>query len=296
VTQADPVSGTGTPVPLADRLKAAAQHLLPKRALSSLMYRLTRIAWAPWKDRQIDWFVRHYGVDMDIAELPDAADYTDFNHFFTRALKPGARPLPEPPDAVACPVDGTLADLGTVSAGRMLQAKRHDFSLQALLGSDADFAARLEGGHFVTLYLSPRDYHRIHMPLAGELARTVHIPGDRFAVNDYTARAVPGLYARNERVAALFETAAGPMALVLVGALNVGSIDTAWPRGEWLAPGEADPRTAAQRSLQRGEEMGRFNMGSTVIAVFAPGRVELAATLAEGQAVQMGQIIGTITP
>ena len=211
-----------------DHLRNLPQHLLPQRLLTRLVYRLARIR-TPWlKDALIRHFARRFRVKLDEAQESDPRAYTDFNAFFTRALKPGARPVAPGDWAVCCPVDGAVSQIGVADADTLLQAKGRSFSLTALLGGDPERARPFQGGVFATLYLSPRDYHRIHLPLAGRLREMVHIPGKLFSVSPLTTRIVPELFARNERVAALFDTPAGPMALVLVGAINVASIETVW--------------------------------------------------------------------
>ncbi len=278
-----------------DRLFAALQYPLPHHLLSRLMQRATRLRWRWFKDLVIARFIAHFGVDLADAVESDRHAYPHFNAFFTRALVPGARPLARAPEALASPVDGTVSELGRIEQGQLLQAKGHRFSVGALLGSEAA-ADAFEGGSFVTLYLSPRDYHRIHMPRAGRLQSMTHIGGRLFSVNPATTRAVPGLFARNERVACLFQTDAGPMALVLVGALFVGSIETVWSgvvtpptrRGvHRTAYGEDGPR------LERGAEMGRFNMGSTVI-LLQGAAVHWQERLAPAVAVRMGQLLGRL--
>lgn len=280
---------------LADRLKAALQYPLPQHAISRVTHWLTRIEHPGFKNWFIRRFVQHFGVDMREAAEPDPTAYPNFNAFFTRALRTGARPLAEEKSTVACPVDGRVSQAGAIQAGRIFQAKGQDFSASELLGGDAGLAAAFAGGIFATLYLSPRDYHRIHMPLEGSLRQMRHVPGRLFSVNPPTTRAVPRLFARNERVAAVFDTVAGPMAVVMVGALNVGSIETVWageitpPRGralrDWRYPDN-------EVVLKKGAELGRFNMGSTVILLFGAGRVCWEPTLIADATLRMGQRIG----
>ncbi|NML14338.1 archaetidylserine decarboxylase [Azohydromonas caseinilytica] len=253
-----------------DRLSVLIQYLLPKQAMTVFAGRVASWEGGAATTRIIRWFVRRYGVDMSEAVNPDIASYRSFNEFFTRALKPGARPL-----AVAdliCPVDGAVSQFGAIERGRIFQAKGHDYSATALLGGDEALARTFEGGSFATLYLSPKDYHRIHMPCDGRLVRMVHVPGELFSVNPVTARGVPGLFARNERVVCVFDGAHGPWVLVLVGATIVGSMATVWhgvvnpPR-----PGrvrEWNYRDGAPIELKQGQEMGRFLLGSTVVMLF----------------------------
>ena len=278
---------------LADRLKAAALYALPHHLLSALMHRATRVRAAGFKNRQIRWFIRRYGVDMALAEQPDPLAYPHFNAFFTRALKPQARALSA--HDVTCPADGHVSRFGAVLDDSLIQAKGRAFSLTRLLGGDAARAAPFRGGHFATVYLSPRDYHRVHMPMAGTLREMVHVPGRLFSVNPSSARAVPNLFARNERVVCMFDTARGPMAVVLVGAVFVGSIELVWAGQVAPAPGPQvttwryAPGGAAATVLDKGQEMGRFNMGSTVIVVLPPGPVRWCDGLAPGAPVTMGQ-------
>lgn len=281
-----------------DRLLCLPQHLLPQHALSRLVGRLAESR-NPWvKDRFIGWFARRYGVDLGEAAQPDPRAYPDFNSFFTRALRPAARPLPEPPGAVACPVDGVVSQAGAATGGRLLQAKGHEYTVEALLGGEPRLAAPFQGGSFATLYLSPRDYHRIHMPLDGRLVTMLHVPGRLFSVNPLTARGVPRLFARNERVVTLFETAAGPMAVVLVGAVIVASIETVWagivtpPSGREIRRWDYPP---GEVKLARGAELGRFRLGSTVIVLFGPDAVTLESSLASGAEVRMGQPLGWLS-
>ncbi|HNR83801.1 MAG TPA: archaetidylserine decarboxylase [Ottowia sp.] len=269
------------------------QYLLPKRWLTRLAGRAAGARLGDLTHAAIRRFVARYGVDMSEAADPRIESYASFNDFFTRALKPGARPL-----AAAdylCPVDGAISQFGAIERDQIFQAKGHAYSTTALLGGDARLAAEFEHGQFATLYLSPRDYHRIHMPCAGRLRTMVHVPGDLFSVNPVTARGVPGLFARNERVVCAFDTARGPLALVLVGATIVGSMATAWhgvvnpPRPGRIRRWSYDePRI----ELQRGEEMGRFLLGSTVVLLWPHGTLRFAPDWAPGGAVRMGQALG----
>ncbi|MFW9621600.1 MAG: archaetidylserine decarboxylase, partial [Macromonas sp.] len=253
---------------MSDRLAVLPQYVLPKRALTQFAGALARRSLGDFTQYKIRRFVARYGVDMSEAAEPDLTRYLSFNDFFTRALKPGVRPLAQA-DFV-CPVDGRISQLGAIDGERLLQAKGHVYSTTALLGGDAAEAARYRDGSFATIYLSPRDYHRIHMPCAGRLRSMVYVPGDLFSVNPTTARGVPGLFARNERVVCLFDGAHGPFALVLVGATIVGSMATVWhgvvnpPRARHIRRWDY---TAQQPpiELQAGDEMGRFLLGSTVV-------------------------------
>ena len=279
---------------MSDRLAVLPQYLLPKQALTALAGRLASARGGAATTGAIRWFVGRYGVNMDEAENPDIAAYPTFNEFFTRPLKPGARPLADA--RLVCPVDGAVSQFGPIDADRIFQAKGHRYTTTALVGGDAALGARFEDGKFATLYLSPRDYHRIHMPCAGRLVRMIHVPGDLFSVNPTTARGVPGLFARNERVVCVFESEWGPFVLVLVGATVVGSMATVWhgvvnpPRPgkvrEWAY--EADAVT-----LARGAEMGRFLLGSTVVLLFPRSfgatPVRFNPTWVAGRSIRMGE-------
>ena len=287
-----------TPATLGDRLRNLPQYLWPQRLLTRLTYRLTR-ARLPWfKNALIRGFARRFRVDLGEALEPDARAYPDFNAFFTRSLKPGARPLAPGDRVVCCPVDGAVSQIGVADDNRLLQAKGRTFSLAALLGGDPERARPFRGGAFATLYLSPRDYHRIHMPLAGRLREMVHVPGKLFSVSPLTTRVVPELFARNERVAALFDTPAGPMAVVLVGAINVASIETVWagaitpPLGKTVRRWSYPPNGEGAVRLDKGAELGRFNMGSTVILLFGRDAVRWEPAIRAGATVRMGQSLG----
>ena len=287
--------------PLRARLFVAMQHLLPQHFLSRQVHRLARSRVKPVKNALIGAFVRHFHPDMSDAADPEPRDYPSFNAFFTRSLRPGSRPCDPDPRALACPVDGTVSQIGRLDGLRMLQAKGHDYSVEALLGGASAWTQRLAGGSFATLYLAPYNYHRIHMPAAGTLSGAWFIPGKLFSVNAVTAAAVPGLFARNERVVCAFEEGALAFALALVGALFVGSIATVW-HGD-VTP--CSPRRAAElpldtgrapTRLDRGAELGRFNMGSTVILLLPPGAAEWLPELQPGTPVRVGQTIARLRP
>jgi phosphatidylserine decarboxylase len=278
------------PTPVSDRLKVLPQYLLPKRALTAYAgWRATR-EWGERTTRLIADFVAKYGVDMSEAADPDVASYASFNAFFTRALKPGARPIAAAD--LVCPVDGAVSQFGAIRRNQILQAKGHDYSTTALVGGDAALAAHFEDGHFATIYLSPKDYHRIHMPCDGRLLRMIHVPGDLFSVNPLTARGVPGLFARNERVVCVFESARGPFVLTLVGATIVGSMATVWhgvvnpPRVGRLREWRYDDREIV---LKQGDEMGRFMLGSTVVLLFPKAPLHFAAGWAPARPVRLGE-------
>jgi phosphatidylserine decarboxylase len=271
------------------------QYLLPHHLLSSLVLRATRIRWRPFKDLLIRTFIYHFRVDMTEARESGPRAYSCFNAFFTRSLREDARPISKQKDAVICPVDGTLSQLGTIDGGRIVQAKGHDYSLSELLGGPGDWEKQLDGGLFATIYLSPRDYHRIHMPVGGTLSEMVHVPGRLFSVSPITTALVPRLFGRNERLLCLFESESGPMALILVGAIFVGSMETVWA-GRVTPENRRKPRQTyagkASIRLDKGAEMGRFNMGSTVILLFGPGKVAWDPRLKPGDSLRMGEPIG----
>jgi phosphatidylserine decarboxylase len=291
---------TSTADSLLDKLKSWPLALLPHQELSRIVRRATRWRTVWWKNLLIRIFTRHFGVDLTEAEIGRPEDFPDFNSFFTRALRPGVRQMPQDNQAIACPVDGSISELGAIRDGRLIQAKGREYSLETLLGGDANRAAPFRNGKFITLYLSPRDYHRIHMPVAGRLRETCYVPGRLFSVAPHTTRAIPGLFTRNERVCALFETAAGPMAMVLVGAIFVSCIETVWegivnPKlGRALAVRDFPDTGVAQIALQQGDEMGRFNMGSTVILLYGHDRVDWLDNLQAGKTVQLGDVLGQI--
>ena len=284
---------------LTDRLKSWPLLVLPHHLLSSIVRAVTRWRVDWFKNLIISAFIRHFRVDMSEATDSSPEHYPDFNSFFTRSLKPGVRPQPDMPDAIASPVDGRISQLGTISDGCLLQAKGRDFSLIDLLGGDAERAQAFQGGKFATLYLSPRDYHRIHMPCDGRLMETVFIPGRLFSVAPHTTRTIPNLFTRNERLVALFETSSGPMAMILVGAIFVACMETVWegviqPSRQGIRIRTFNTSNAEKIRLQRGDEMGRFNMGSTVILLYGPEQADWNPDLAAGQPLRVGQTMGNV--
>ncbi|HEX5840962.1 MAG TPA: archaetidylserine decarboxylase [Pseudomonas sp.] len=277
-----------------DRLFILSQYLLPHHLLSRLIGCAAECRAGWFKNRLIGWFAKQYQVNMSEAQIEDLTAFAHFNDFFTRALKDGARPLDPTPGAVLCPADGAVSQLGKIEHGRIFQAKGHSFSLVELLGGDSERAAPFMGGEFATIYLSPKDYHRVHMPLAGTLKEMVYVPGRLFSVNQTTAENVPELFARNERVVCLFDTERGPMAVVLVGAMIVASIETVWaglvtPPKRTLKSVRYDEAARAPVVLEKGAELGRFKLGSTAIVLFGAEQVQWAAELAANSSVQMGQ-------
>ncbi|WP_076999715.1 archaetidylserine decarboxylase [Variovorax sp. KK3] len=274
---------------MSDRLSVLPQYLFPKQALTNFA------GWVAGKERGavttwiIRRFVAKYGVDMGEALDSDIASYRSFNDFFTRALRPGVRPIAEAD--LVCPVDGAISQFGKIEGDQIIQAKGHRYSTTALVGGDAALAAKFEHGSFATLYLSPKDYHRIHMPCAARLLRMIYVPGTLFSVNPVTARGVPGLFARNERVVCVFESAHGPFVLALVGATIVGSMATVWhgvvnpPRAGELREWHYD----RQLVLPQGDEMGRFLLGSTVVMLFPKPALAFNPAWAPGRAVRLGE-------
>ncbi len=273
-------------------LAVALQYSLPHRFLSRIMFYLTRSEWRWVKNTFIRQIVKRYKVDMADALEPDLAAYPSFNAFFTRALKPGARPIASGDDLLLCPADGAISQAGPIAEGRILQAKGMDYSADELLG-DSELAKSFANGSFATVYLSPRDYHRLHMPITGKLLRTLHVPGRLFSVATWTAESIPRLFARNERLVCIFETDHGLVALVLVGAIFVSSIDTVW--GGTVTPPYAqkivDSLLEDGPSLMAGAEMGRFNMGSTAI-VLTQKQIQFDADIAAALPVKMGRALG----
>jgi len=277
-----------------DRLAVLPQYLLPKRALTALAGRVAGARGGKLTTWLIEWFVKRYDVNMREAANPDVASYATFNDFFTRALQAGARPLARAD--LICPVDGTISQFGAMEGQQIFQAKGHRYSSTALVGGDAALAARFDDGSFATLYLSPRDYHRIHMPCDGVLRRMIYVPGALFSVNPTTARGVPGLFARNERVVCVFESARGPLVLVLVGATIVGSMATVWhgvvnpPRGDVVREWRYDEQPV---ELKQGEEMGRFLLGSTVVMLFPKGPLQFNPSWAPTGAIRLGEAMAS---
>jgi phosphatidylserine decarboxylase len=295
----DPALTIGDSPTLKERLFVTMQYVIPQHLLSRLVYHATRSRSPALKNALIKSFMRGFHPDMAEAARPDPLSYASFNDFFTRVLRPGARPIDSNSRTLVSPVDGAISQIGRLDGSQIMQAKGHSYSLEALLGSggtgaDPDWASNFVGGSFATLYLAPFNYHRIHMPLAGTLRAAWYVPGKLFSVNAVTASAVPGLFARNERIVCIFGEGPLSFALVLVGALFVGSMDTVWhgevtprsPRRRIELPLDA---TRAPLRLEKGVEMGRFNMGSTVILVFPPDMIEWAPTARAGDAVAVGQ-------
>jgi phosphatidylserine decarboxylase len=280
---------------VSDTLAVLPQYLIPKQALTALAGKFASAKAGHTTTAVIGWFVKRYQVNMAEASNPDIASYATFNEFFTRPLKSGARPLAQA-DWV-CPVDGAISQLGPIQNDQIFQAKGHSYSTTALVGGDAALAAKFQDGHFATIYLSPRDYHRIHMPCDGVLQRMIYVPGDLFSVNPTTARGVPGLFARNERVVCVFDTVHGPLVLTLVGATIVGSMATVWhglvnpPRPGRLWEKSYEPGDVA---LRQGEEMGRFMLGSTVVLLFPKAAMAFNSDWQSAAPVRLGQVMANV--
>jgi phosphatidylserine decarboxylase len=277
-----------------DRLFVWFQYVLPQHALSRLILRATRIR-TPWfKNLLVRGFLELFSIDMRDAVQSDPFAYGSFNEFFTRALKPGTRAVASDPHAIACPVDGTISEAGEIDGDALIQAKARYYTLMELLAAQG-WAKNFAGGSFATIYLAPYNYHRVHMPVRGNLVETVYVPGRLFSVNAVTASRVPRLFARNERVLTLFDTAFGQDAVVLVGALNVGSMATVWAGDITPAARRRITRLPAQQVvLDKGEELGRFNMGSTVILLFQKDRARISADVRAGTLVKLGQSLGSL--
>jgi phosphatidylserine decarboxylase len=280
---------------VSDKLAVVPQYLLPKKALTLLGGKIAASKSGGLTSALIRWFIKRYGVNMTEAANPLVESYSSFNEFFTRALRDGARPLSQA-DFV-CPVDGAISQFGKIDKDRIFQAKGHSYSTRALLGGDGELAARFDEGAFATLYLSPKDYHRIHMPCDGRLVRMIHVPGDLFSVNPTTARGVPGLFARNERVVCVFESAYGTFTMVLVGATIVGSMATVWhglvnpPRPDNVRDWHYKDKNIV---LKRGDEMGRFLLGSTVVMTFERNRIQFNPDWCPTKSIKMGEVMGNL--
>lgn len=272
--------------------KIAPQHLISRLAG---MLANSRCRW--WKNWAISKFIKHYGVDMSQAEQPDYQRFSNFNEFFTRHLRADARPIADDPQAIISPVDGCVSELGVIEDQLLYQAKGRYYDLLSLLGGDIERAEQFAGGHFLTAYLSPKDYHRIHMPVAGKLEEMVHVPGKLFSVNPYTVQACSELFARNERVISYFNTDLGPVAMIAVGAIIVGSVVARWhgvvtpPTSKVISNWQYDDRDI---QLARGEEMAHFQLGSTIIMLFPKGKIDWHQNIEASTSLKMGQAVGRI--
>lgn len=278
-----------------DKLFIRLQHLIPQHGLSRAAGWLASTDNALVKNTFIKWFVKRYKVDMSLAAEENPLAYACFNDFFTRALKPGARPIDSAADSIVCPADGAISQLGNIVDGRIFQAKGQDYTTLELLGGDEALAAEFAGGTFATVYLSPRDYHRVHMPYGGKLRSMVSIPGELFSVNTVTAENVPRLFARNERAVAIFDTDIGPMAVVLVGAMIVAGIETVWD-GQIAPFASREIATSLYPyqniQLNKGDEMGRFKLGSTAVILFAENKMRWDEKFSAGTPTRMGEKMG----
>ncbi|MDD7805378.1 MAG: archaetidylserine decarboxylase [Endozoicomonas sp. (ex Botrylloides leachii)] len=281
------------------KLFANAQYILPHHLISRAAHCFveSKISWL--KNSLIRSAINRFDVDMSEAEEERIEAYANFNAFFTRSLKEGARPFPEDDQAIISPADGTISQIGAIENGRIFQAKGHDYSLIELLGGDVDLSRKFMGGTFATLYLSPRDYHRVHIPATGTLCQMIHVPGRLFSVNQGTVENIPHLFARNERVVNFFDTAHGPMAVILVGAIIVASIETVWA-GQ-ITPHKREVKSVDYNAnqhesivLQRGDELGRFKMGSTAIVLFGKNQVEWLPHWQAGHCIKMGEALGKV--
>ena len=291
--------GQKTDANLVDTLFALLLYALPHHLLSQVMYWITRCEWVPFKNQLIQQAIKLYSIDMDLAAEPDPSTYRCFNDFFTRALRPDARPLAPEKDAILCPVDGAVSQAGRIEDGRIFQAKGQDYTLEELVGGDRALTQAFEDGNFATIYLSPRDYHRIHLPLAGKLKKMLHIPGRLFSVSPSTTRTVPRLFSRNERVVNIFETETGPVAVIMVGAIFVASMDTVWagtvaPLSRSVRSWDYNGEQTGALEFERGAEIGRFNMGSTVVLLFGKETMKWSEAMQPDNKVCMGENIGTI--
>ncbi len=280
------------------RLFIVFQYLLPQHLLSRFVGKFAQSR--RLRGPLIRAFVKRYRVDLSQAKIQDVDEFENFNAFFTRELRDGARPVTDDPGAIVSPADGAVSQLGTISEGQLLQAKGRHYSCESLLANDQKMASLFEGGKFATIYLSPRDYHRVHMPFAGVLQKTIYVPGQLFSVNQTTAESVPDLFARNERLVCLFQTEVGPMAVVLVGAMIVAGIDTVWAGQVCPAAGRREVKEldysaqAPAIELARGAELGRFRLGSTAIVLFGHGAMDFEPSLEANSPVAMGQLLGQV--
>lgn len=280
---------------LKDKFITLLQYLLPQHTLSRLMGKLANSHYAPLKNFMIRHYVQFYKVDMSEALEPDITSYSNFNNFFIRHLRPDARPIANDMQTIISPADGTISQIGNITDGRIIQAKNYDYSVLDLLGGDAARAETFRDGNFMTAYLSPRDYHRVHMPISGTLKEMIYVPGKLFSVQPATVERIDNLFARNERMIAMFNTELGPMAMIMVGAINVASIHTAW-HGQVTPPATRAiqnwryPNTM-NIHLKRADEMGYFQLGSTVIVLFAKNAIQWTPDLTAGNIIKFGQAI-----
>ncbi|XOV81321.1 MAG: archaetidylserine decarboxylase [Aestuariibacter sp.] len=285
---------------MSDNFKIKAQYCLPKHLISRIVGKLAAAELGWLTHKLIALFIKQYHVDMSEAQLEKPQDYRSFNEFFTRPLKPECRPVSDDDSDLIYPVDGSISQFGKIEDGKLFQAKGHWYSAQELLGGDGALAAEFQDGEFMTIYLSPKDYHRIHMPLDAKLTEMIYVPGELFSVNPLTADNVPGLFARNERVVAIFDSAQGRFAMVLVGATIVASIETVWagtvtpPPGKQVRRWQYSSQDATDIVLQKGQEMGRFKLGSTIVMLFEKDGVEFRQGIEPGSVTRLGQPCGEL--
>jgi phosphatidylserine decarboxylase len=278
-----------------DRLSIFLQIILPQHFLTACFGWLARIRMDAAKNWMIRKFIRKYQVDMSLACLENPESYPDFNHFFIRKLKPALRPIAAGEDIIVSPVDGKVAQIGLISKDQLLQAKNFYYDLKSLLGNDEELASLFYNGAYTTLYLAPRDYHRVHMPLAGTLKKSIFIPGKLFSVNRMTSEIIPNLFSRNERLVTIFDTEAGPMAVILVGAIIVGNIQTVWMQKPARAYGVENFMPDTELHLQKGDELGHFTLGSTVIVLFGKGNIAWSSDIQANASLQFGENLGCCT-
>jgi len=288
----------GLRIPLSWKLEGVKQRLSPNHLGSYLMQIATRWHFKPWKNWQIRWFIRRYKVNMNEVKIQEPTAYSNFNSFFTRELLPGSRPVDNTPDSLVAPADGKISAVGQVHGGALIQAKNQYYSVIKLLGGDPSLGKVFEGGSYMTIYLSPKDYHRVHMPIAGRLSTMIYVPGRLFSVNPVTTHVVREVFARNERVVSIFNTEIGPVSIILVGAVFVGNIEQIWsgvvtpPRRRKIKTWHYPESGGKQISLNKGGEMGRFNMGSTVIMIFPAGAAKWQFNHQTDSIIHMGEKIG----
>lgn len=280
-----------------NQLQVFSQYIIPQHGLSRIIGSIINSRQEKFKNYLIDFFIKRYQVDMRDAIETNPHAYPDFNSFFTRKLRPETRPVVQGENTIACPADGLISEFGTINESMLLQAKNHQYSITDILGGLKDDATSFINGQFATIYLAPKDYHRVHIPFTGELRKMIYVPGKLFSVNLLTADHVPNLFARNERVICLFETALGPMAVILVGAMIVASIHTAWagaitPSTKKQITAWNYPENHSPIILQKGDELGHFQLGSTVIVLFGPNSIKWTESLQKNQSVKIGQLIG----
>jgi phosphatidylserine decarboxylase len=286
---------------LSDKIKISLQYIMPKHAISRLTGKLASAQMGWLTTKLISMFIKAYGINMGEAKLKNASDFRTFNDFFTRELEEGARTISEEPNTLCYPVDGAISQQGDIVDGQLIQAKGFNYSLTSLLGGDARTSAPFKEGKFSCIYLAPKDYHRIHMPMAATLREMIYVPGDLFSVNPLTARNVPDLFARNERVVAVFDTELGQLAMVLVGATIVASIETTWagtitpPAGKDIFRWQYPAAGVDAITFEKGDEMGRFKLGSTVVSAFAPGMLsDFAPQAGPGTVTRLGEVYASL--